>query len=530
MAPRTAKKAAAASNEEAKINTPETAPEISDEDRGTAAGRATGASAQEISNAVTRAISGDNTALWDILKRTDPKATKPFQRAGGFRGTQIDPAWRLQMMTEVFGPVGFGWGWEQLEWTVAERMVFICCRVWFSDPLNRERRFYTGPQWGGTEMVRRNRDGTERPDDECFKMSMTDAIGKCFLQLGLAVDIYLGQFDDSKYQEESTTIYKVKETGWTELAIKRFQRQVREDMKDVASLDDLDDLWKSGVNEKIREIGGINKKAQAELIGYFSAKKNEILKRQEDGDYHDDSQEDDRDPPANDDEDQQEEDQDEEAENEPPPPAEPEPQQEQQQPEPPAQQQEEAQTTDQPAGKIPPPVAIAVPEEDGKPAWARWGKLAIADLQKAIDNDYGKAWLEDWMEANMKNMADLSDFNRAWGAKIGKAYNTALDHFVIQAEQARDEARQEFPTIPVEWLGNPEDGGTQDWIAFERNILGYIRQMPNAAVAGQWWIAQAISVKALSEAGPINDKGYTGAAAAKGIHDALFGRFPQLRK
>ena len=177
-----------------------------------------------------------------------------------------------------------------------------------------------------------------------------------------------------------------------------------------------------------------------------------------------------------------------------------------------------------------PPVAIAVPEEDGKPAWARWGKLAIADLQTAIDNDYGKAWLEDWMEANMKNMADLSDFNRAWGAKIGKAYNTALDHFVIQAEQARDEARQEFPTIPVEWLGNPEDGGTQDWIAFERNVLGYIRRMPNAAVAGQWWIAQAMSVKTLSEAGPINDKGYTGAAAAKGIHDALFGRFPQLRK
>src|SRR3954469_24527670 len=104
-----------------------------------------------------------NFEFWNALKRTNPKATKPFQRPGGFRGTQIDPAWRLQMMTEVFGPVGKGWGYEQLEWTTAERMVFICCRVWYIDPHTGEK-YFTGPQWGGTEMVRRSRDGSERPD------------------------------------------------------------------------------------------------------------------------------------------------------------------------------------------------------------------------------------------------------------------------------------------------------------------------------------------------------------------------------
>ena len=327
-AKKTTEAAAPASNEEAKINTPAPTPEITDEERGTAAGRATGASAQEISNAVTRAINGDNTALWDILKRTDPGATKPFQRAGGFRGTQIDPAWRLQMMTEVFGPVGFGWGWEQVEWTIAERMVFICARVWFSDPLNRERRFYTGPQWGGTEMVRRNRDGTERPDDECFKMSMTDAIGKCFLQLGLAADVYLGQYDDSKYREESEVFYTAKKKGLDEVSIRRIEREVAEKLAEITSLDDLDDYWRSGTNAKIREVGSVDKAAQSRMISAFSQKKNEILKREEGGTPYD-SQEDDRDPPA-DDGDQQEEDEGQEAEDEPPPPAEPEPQQEQQ--------------------------------------------------------------------------------------------------------------------------------------------------------------------------------------------------------
>jgi hypothetical protein len=223
----------------------------------------------------------DNLEFWNALKRTDPKATKPFQRPGGFRGTQIDPAWRLQMMTEVFGPVGKGWGYEQLEWTIAERMVFICCRVWYIDPQTGEK-YFTGPQWGGTEMVRRNRDGTERPDDECFKMSMTDAIGKCMLQVGLAADIYLGQFDDSKYREESEVFYTVKSNPDLQPpAIEKFEADLKEKLDAVADLDGLDDLWRSGINARIREIGSVDKAAQNRMISAFSQKKNEILKRQE---------------------------------------------------------------------------------------------------------------------------------------------------------------------------------------------------------------------------------------------------------
>jgi hypothetical protein len=223
----------------------------------------------------------DNLEFWNALKRTDPKATKPFQRPGGFRGTQIDPAWRLQIMTEVFGPVGKGWGYEQLEWTVAERMVFICCRVWYIDPQTGEK-YFTGPQWGGTEMVRRNRDGTERPDDECFKMSMTDAIGKCMLQVGLAADIYLGQFDDSKYREESEVFYTVKSNPELQPpAIEKFEADLKEKLDAVADLDALDDLWRSGINARIRDIGSVAPAAQHRLISAFSQKKNEILKRQE---------------------------------------------------------------------------------------------------------------------------------------------------------------------------------------------------------------------------------------------------------
>lgn len=221
----------------------------------------------------------DTMALWNRLQRTDPKVTKPFTRPGGFRGTQIDPTWRLQIMTEVFGPVGKGWGYEQVDWTIAERMVFICVRVWYVDPETGEK-CWTGPQWGGTEMVRRRRDGVEAPDDECFKMSITDALGKCLLQLGLAADVYLGQFDDSKYREESEAYFNAKANPEVQpQAIARFEKEVRERLVDIDSVDGLDDFWKSGVGARLREIGIVDKAAQGRIISYFSQRKAELLRR-----------------------------------------------------------------------------------------------------------------------------------------------------------------------------------------------------------------------------------------------------------
>ena len=222
----------------------------------------------------------DTLFLWNRLKRTDPKATKPFTRSGGFRGTQIDPTWRFQMMTEVFGPVGKGWGYEQLDWTIAERMVFICARVWYVDPESNEKCF-TGPQWGGTEMVRR-RNGMEMPDDECFKMSMTDAVGKCLLQIGLAADVYMGQFDDSKYREESEAFYAAKSNPDLQpAAVDAFEAEIKRRLNACLDLDDLEEVWRAGVGSRLREIGSVDRAAQHRITGLFAQKKAEILKRDE---------------------------------------------------------------------------------------------------------------------------------------------------------------------------------------------------------------------------------------------------------
>ncbi|HET6522017.1 MAG TPA: hypothetical protein VFG47_19675 [Geminicoccaceae bacterium] len=225
-----------------------------------------------------------NLRFWDQLKRTDPKATKPFTRSGGFRGTQIDPTWRLRMMTETFGPIGKGWGYEQLEWTVVEGMAFVCVRVWYRDPETGEQH-WTGPQWGGTELVRRRRDGPGEPNDEAFKMSITDALGKCLLQIGLAADVHLGLFDDSKYRDDAAAYYAAKEDPQLRPeAIQRFEAELKERLFEVSDLEGLDELWRSGVSARVRDIGLVDRAAQMRIVSYFSQRKNELQKQEEGAD------------------------------------------------------------------------------------------------------------------------------------------------------------------------------------------------------------------------------------------------------
>ena len=54
----------------------------------------------------------NNLALWNAAKFVDPSRTKGFSRRGGFKGTATNPTYLMMRATEVFGPVGIGWGWE----------------------------------------------------------------------------------------------------------------------------------------------------------------------------------------------------------------------------------------------------------------------------------------------------------------------------------------------------------------------------------------------------------------------------------
>ena len=145
-------------------------------------------------------MSAENLKLWESLYTTDPKHTKGFQRAGGFSGTAIKPMWAIYRATKEFGPVGKGWGWTEHQHVIESGMVFTQVSVWY---MQAGQRCETGPQWGGTPIATKRKDGTLFTDDESFKKSTTDGITKCLSYLGIGADVHMGQFDDSKYVAEA---------------------------------------------------------------------------------------------------------------------------------------------------------------------------------------------------------------------------------------------------------------------------------------------------------------------------------------
>jgi hypothetical protein len=147
-----------------------------------------------------------NMRLWNQLQVTDPAYTKEFDR-GGFKGTMIDPTWRMMRMTEIFGPVGQGWGWDELQHVISNDCVFVQVQAWYRDG---DAIYKTGPQWGGTELSMKRGKGADArkvPNDEAFKMSATDGLGKCLGSIGVSADVYLGFFDDAKYRVQAAEHY-----------------------------------------------------------------------------------------------------------------------------------------------------------------------------------------------------------------------------------------------------------------------------------------------------------------------------------
>lgn len=148
----------------------------------------------------------NNLRIWDALGKTDPKHTKSFSRAGGFKGTATKPIWTAMRMTEYFGPCGLGWGMTRPEFQTVpsgeDILVFCTVGLWYVEGTGgtaavRGEVFGVG----GDKCAGKNKNGPFT-DDEAFKKAYTDAIGNAMKQIGVSADVHMGLFDDSKYVNE----------------------------------------------------------------------------------------------------------------------------------------------------------------------------------------------------------------------------------------------------------------------------------------------------------------------------------------
>jgi len=157
-----------------------------------------------------------NLELWESVSRTDPAFTKAYKGPGGFQGTAVSPTYVNMKATEIFGPVGIGWGWEVLvdrydvgapirEKDGENKGAVIChasmhvlkIKLWYILKGSRGEVEH----YGCTPFVSETKYGPNT-DFEAPKKSLTDAIKKCLVQIGFAADIYMGLYDDEHYLNE----------------------------------------------------------------------------------------------------------------------------------------------------------------------------------------------------------------------------------------------------------------------------------------------------------------------------------------
>lgn len=122
---------------------------------------------------------------------TPQNALKPIT-AGRLKGmSDINPMYRIQKLTEVFGACGFGW-----KYTIVNKEIM--------DGANGEKvaivdiNFYVKwngewseaiPGTGGASFIANERNGAYT-SDECYKMALTDAISVSCKALGIGADVY----------------------------------------------------------------------------------------------------------------------------------------------------------------------------------------------------------------------------------------------------------------------------------------------------------------------------------------------------
>ena len=142
-----------------------------------------------------------NLDLYNKYAQPPQDALKSFSN-GRFKGTDINPMWRIKALTEHFGPCGLGW------YTKTTRMwredckdgtAAVFCEVELYVKYDGE---WSAPIVGvdGNTLERVGKNGNQ-VSDEAYKMAYTDALGIACKALGIGADIWWKASDGSKYAQ-----------------------------------------------------------------------------------------------------------------------------------------------------------------------------------------------------------------------------------------------------------------------------------------------------------------------------------------
>ena len=152
-------------------------------------------------------VQQDNLSIYERVRSVPTEAKKAIE-AGRLKGkSDINPMWRIKKLTEVFGPVGFGWYTEVVKtWTEVDEnsdvAVFVDINLFVKKDGEWSKPIYGN---GGNKLIsheRRYENGQQvySPylDDDAYKKAYTDAISVAAKALGVGADVYFEK-DVTKY-------------------------------------------------------------------------------------------------------------------------------------------------------------------------------------------------------------------------------------------------------------------------------------------------------------------------------------------
>ena len=149
-----------------------------------------------------------NLSIYERVRGVPAEAKKAIE-AGRLKGkSDINPMWRIKKLTEVFGPVGFGWYTEVVKsWTEVDEnsdvAVFVDINLYVQKDGQWSKPIYGN---GGNKLIsheRKYENGVPVVipylDDDAYKKAYTDAISVAAKALGVGADVYFEK-DVTKYE------------------------------------------------------------------------------------------------------------------------------------------------------------------------------------------------------------------------------------------------------------------------------------------------------------------------------------------
>ena len=147
-----------------------------------------------------------NMRIYDAVRAVPTEAIKPIT-AGRLKGkSDINPMWRIKVLTEQFGPCGEGWYTEGVRyWTVIQEKsleMAVFCELQLH---TRGENGWSAPIYGigGNTVIAAEKNGLYL-DDEAYKKAYTDALSVACKALGIGADVYW-QSDRTKYSGVTET-------------------------------------------------------------------------------------------------------------------------------------------------------------------------------------------------------------------------------------------------------------------------------------------------------------------------------------